>query len=194
MCTNLSSLVSQRVDAVPTCKSRGSRWHSRRCQIQLFSWSSLGNFQFVVWGECFFFFRAASQGMFFRIVVLNRVSILSIFVLNWVRVWGAGPHLPTQGYIEYPPPPGAYIYTPKVGGGSLWGQTHNEDSRATYSGFWSKRGERFGPDCPHELDEEFGDVTMWDSGVAKYLKSWLLKIALEINMPKRQTTEQKEKK
>ena len=28
-----------------------------------------------------------------------------IFVLNRVRVCGAGPHLPTQGYIEYPPPP-----------------------------------------------------------------------------------------
>lgn len=83
MCTNFSSLVSQRVDAVPTCKSRGSRWHSWRCQIQLFSWSSLGNFQSVVWGECFFF---------------------------------------------------TYIYS-KVGGGSLWGQTHNEDSRGTYSGF-----------------------------------------------------------
>ena len=44
--------------------------------------------------------------------VLNRVSKIeillgksSIFVLNRVRVWGAGPHLPTQGYIEYPPPP-----------------------------------------------------------------------------------------
>ena len=27
-----------------------------------------------------------------------------IFVLNRVRVWGAAPHLPTQGYIEYPLP------------------------------------------------------------------------------------------
>ena len=27
------------------------------------------------------------------------------FVLNRVRVWGAGPHLPTQGYIEYPTHP-----------------------------------------------------------------------------------------
>ena len=26
-------------------------------------------------------------------------------VLNRVRVWGVEPHLPTQGYIEYPPPP-----------------------------------------------------------------------------------------
>ena len=25
-------------------------------------------------------------------------------VLNRVRIRGAGPHLPTQGYIEYPPP------------------------------------------------------------------------------------------
>ena len=59
--------------------------------------------------------------MFFRIFVLNsvsvlsffvliRVSILSFFVLNRVlkvRASGAGPHLPTQGYIEYPPPPGS---------------------------------------------------------------------------------------
>ena len=28
-----------------------------------------------------------------------------IFVLNRVRVWGATLHLPTQGYIEYPPSP-----------------------------------------------------------------------------------------
>ena len=50
--------------------------------------------------------------MFFGIFVINKVSILSffvlvrvsIFVLNRVGVWGAGPHLPTQGYIDYPPP------------------------------------------------------------------------------------------
>ena len=35
--------------------------------------------------------------------VLNRVGKSEIFVLNRVRVWGAEPHLPTQGYIEYPP-------------------------------------------------------------------------------------------
>ena len=35
--------------------------------------------------------------------VLNRVGKSAIFVLNRVRVWGATPHLPTQGYIEYPP-------------------------------------------------------------------------------------------
>ena len=36
--------------------------------------------------------------------VLNRVGTKSaIFVLNRVRVLGAEPHLPTQGYIEYPP-------------------------------------------------------------------------------------------
>jgi len=28
----------------------------------------------------------------------------AIFVLNRARVLGAAPHLPTQGYIEYPPP------------------------------------------------------------------------------------------
>ena len=35
--------------------------------------------------------------------VLNRVEKTAIFVLNRVRVWGPEPHLPTQGYIEYPP-------------------------------------------------------------------------------------------
>ena len=28
-----------------------------------------------------------------------------LVVLNRVRVLGAGPHLPIQGYIKYPPPP-----------------------------------------------------------------------------------------
>ena len=56
--------------------------------------------------------------MFFGIFLLNRVSILSFFVLirvsilssfvlNRVRYGGpAGPHLPTQGFSEYPPPGG----------------------------------------------------------------------------------------
>ena len=35
--------------------------------------------------------------------VLNRVGKSAIFVLNRVRVCGAGPRFPTQGYIEYPP-------------------------------------------------------------------------------------------
>ena len=43
-------------------------------------------------------------GYGFGLNVLNRVGKSAIFVLNRVRVWGAGPHLPTQGYIEYPPP------------------------------------------------------------------------------------------
>jgi len=43
--------------------------------------------------------------------VLNRVGKSAIFVLNSVSVWGAGPHLPPQGYIVYPPPPrGAVAY------------------------------------------------------------------------------------
>ena len=37
--------------------------------------------------------------------VLKWVGKSAIFVLNRVRVWGAAPHLPSQGYIEYPPPP-----------------------------------------------------------------------------------------
>ena len=35
--------------------------------------------------------------------IKNRVGKSAIFVLNKVRVWGATPRLPTQGYIEYPP-------------------------------------------------------------------------------------------
>ena len=35
--------------------------------------------------------------------VLNRVGKSAIFVSNRVRVSGAVPHLPTEGYIEYPP-------------------------------------------------------------------------------------------
>ena len=41
--------------------------------------------------------------------VLNRVGKSAIFVLNRIRVRGAAPHLPTQGYIEYPP--GFYVHT-----------------------------------------------------------------------------------
>ena len=43
------------------------------------------------------------RGIKNRNSVLNRVGKSAIFVLNRVRVWGAAPHLPTQGYIEYPP-------------------------------------------------------------------------------------------
>ena len=42
-------------------------------------------------------------GYGFGLNVLNRVEKSAIFVLNRVRVWGAVPHLPSQGYIEYPP-------------------------------------------------------------------------------------------
>ena len=38
-----------------------------------------------------------------RSSVLNKVGKSAIFVLNRVRVWGAGPHLPTKRYIEYLP-------------------------------------------------------------------------------------------
>ena len=48
------------------------------------------------------------QGIKNRNSVLNRVGKSAIFVLNRVRVWGAAPHLPTQGYIEYLPP---WIFT-----------------------------------------------------------------------------------
>ena len=43
------------------------------------------------------------QGIKNRNSVLNRVGKSAIFVLNRIRIWGAAPHLPTQGYIEYPP-------------------------------------------------------------------------------------------
>ena len=48
-------------------------------------------------------FRWLEQGIKNRNSVLNRVGKSAMFFLNRVRVWGAAPHLPTQGYIEYPP-------------------------------------------------------------------------------------------
>ena len=51
------------------------------------------------------FYECLKLGIKNRNSVLNRVGKSAIFVLNRVRVWGAEPHLPTQGYIEYPPPP-----------------------------------------------------------------------------------------
>ena len=49
--------------------------------------------------------KCLKQGNKNRNFVLNREGKSVIFVLNRVRVGGAGPYLPTQGYIEYPPPP-----------------------------------------------------------------------------------------
>ena len=52
------------------------------------------------------FYECLKLGVKNRDSVLNRVGTKSaVFVLNRVRVLGAEPHLPTQGYIEYPPPP-----------------------------------------------------------------------------------------
>ena len=53
-------------------------------------------------------FRWLKQGIKNRNSVVNRVGKSAIFVLNRVRVWGAATHLPTQGYIEYPPSPRAH--------------------------------------------------------------------------------------
>ena len=55
----------------------------------------------------FFWFRVKclKQGIKNRNSVLNRVGKSAIFVLNRVGEGVAGPHLPTQGYIEFPPPP-----------------------------------------------------------------------------------------
>ena len=47
--------------------------------------------------------KCLKQGIKNRNSVLNRVGKSAIFVLNRVRLWGAAPHLPTQGYVEYPP-------------------------------------------------------------------------------------------
>ena len=46
--------------------------------------------------------KCFKQGIKNRNSVLKRVGQSAIFVLNRVRVWGAAPHLPTQGYIESP--------------------------------------------------------------------------------------------
>ena len=52
--------------------------------------------------------KCLKQGIKNRNSVLNRVGKSAIFVLNRVRVWGAAPHLPTQGYSEFPPSPGIW--------------------------------------------------------------------------------------
>ena len=59
------------------------------------------------YSKCFFWFRVKclKQGIKNRNSVLNRVGKSAIFVLNRVREGGAGPHLATQGYIAFPPPP-----------------------------------------------------------------------------------------
>ena len=50
------------------------------------------------------FYECLKLGIKNRNSVLNRdVGKSAIFVLNRVRVCGAELHLPTQGYIEYPP-------------------------------------------------------------------------------------------
>ena len=51
------------------------------------------------------FYECLKQGIKNRNSALNRAGKSAIFVLNRVRVLGAGPHLPIQGYIKYPPPP-----------------------------------------------------------------------------------------
>ena len=50
------------------------------------------------------FYDCLKQGIKNRNSVLNKVGKSAIFVLNSVRVRGVGPHLPTQGYVEYPHP------------------------------------------------------------------------------------------
>ena len=56
----------------------------------------------IVLHRVWFRVKCLKQGIINRNSVLNRVGTSAIFVLNRVRVWGTGPHLPTQGYIEYP--------------------------------------------------------------------------------------------
>ena len=61
------------------------------------------------------FYECLKLGIKNRNSVLNRVGKSAIFVVNRVRVWGAEPHLPTQGYIEYlptSPPPGCSPVSP----------------------------------------------------------------------------------
>ena len=52
------------------------------------------------------FYECLKLGIKNRNSVLNRVGKSAIFVSNRVRVEGLRPHLPTQGYIEYPFHPG----------------------------------------------------------------------------------------
>ena len=64
---------------------------------------------YMVW----FWVKCLKEGIKNRNSVLHRVGKSAIFVLNRVRVWGAGQHLPTQGYVEYPHPPGPFARNPK---------------------------------------------------------------------------------
>ena len=58
-----------------------------------------------------FWVKCLKQGIKNRNSVSNRVGKSAIFVLNRIRVWGAAPHHPIQGYIEYPPPPRGLVHT-----------------------------------------------------------------------------------
>ena len=58
-----------------------------------------------------FWVKCLTQGIKNRNSVLNRVGKSAIFVLNRIRVWGAAPHLPIQGYIKYPPSPPGLVHT-----------------------------------------------------------------------------------
>ena len=64
----------------------------------------------IVLHKVWFRVKCLKQGFKNRNSVLNRVGKSAIFVLNRVRVWGDTPHLPTQGYIEYPPGLWAVLY------------------------------------------------------------------------------------
>ena len=75
----------------------------KNCDCQWIKYERVSIF-IIVLHRVWFRVKCLKQGIKNRNSVLNRVGKSAIFVLNRVRVWGAGPHLPTQGYIEYPPP------------------------------------------------------------------------------------------
>ena len=80
--------------------------------------------------------------------VLKWIGKSAIFVFNRVRVWGAAPHLPTQGYIEYPPPPRGQTATRKWASISVRWKSHARGFKLIHSCWqpenaWEKRYSRY---------------------------------------------------
>ena len=78
------------------CLKQGIEFINFCLKQDVFSWMSF------LTSACSLIFRlnVLNRVLKNRNSVLNRVGKLAIFVLNRVRVWGALPHLLTQGYIE----------------------------------------------------------------------------------------------
>ena len=95
--------LKQGIDFIIFCLHKGTHCINFCLKQGIFSWTinSLPVLRTKLQG---FRVKCLKQGIKNWNSVLNRVGKSAIFVLNRVRVLGAGPHLPSQGYIEYLPP------------------------------------------------------------------------------------------